>query len=176
MEAANLGAYFAQFSDDDLKSALRLLAQFPHYSDQGYHEAALQVLEKWPSAATSLAIPTWFYGHEPTNVFASHIAKYFSNSIREDTLLAICLSGVIFAPGSAGTLQEIFMDLAQNYYRTYGWRSPMIFFQKTVFEEMKVLEVLQRFLQQHPFQDYVLATDSAEGVLSFIKAHPPISS
>ena len=51
----------------------------------------------------SLAVPTWFYGHEPSNLFASHIAKYFSNSIREDTLLAVALYGIVFAPGSAGT-------------------------------------------------------------------------
>jgi len=60
--------------------------------------------EEQANGSESLAIPTWFYGHEPSNVFASHIAKYFSNSIREDTLLAICLHGILFSPGSAGTL------------------------------------------------------------------------
>ena len=34
--------------------------------------------------ARSLGIPTWFYGHEPPNVFCDGIGKYFSNAIRED--------------------------------------------------------------------------------------------
>src|SRR5690625_7804389 len=75
----------------------------------------------------NLAIPTWFYGHEPSNLFASSIAKYFSNSIREDVLLAICLYGIIFAPGSAGTTQEIFHEAAQNHYGTMGFYSTMVF-------------------------------------------------
>jgi hypothetical protein len=31
-------------------------------------------------AGRSLSIPTWFYGHEPTNVFATEIARYFANA------------------------------------------------------------------------------------------------
>jgi predicted Rossmann-fold nucleotide-binding protein len=34
---------------------------------------------------------------------------------------------VVVAPGSAGTLQEIFMDAEQNYYATSGYHSPMVF-------------------------------------------------
>ena len=63
---------------------------------------------------------------EPISQFASHIAKYFSNSIREDGMLAVATAGIVFAPGGAGTMQEIFQDAAQNAYRTFG-RSPMAF-------------------------------------------------
>ena len=63
---------------------------------------------------------------EPISLFASHIAKYFSNSIREDGLLAVATAGIVFAPGGAGTMQEIFQDGAQNAYRVFG-RSPMAF-------------------------------------------------
>jgi hypothetical protein len=35
----------------------------------------------------SSPIPTWFYGYEPPDVFASAMAKYFSNALREDVLL-----------------------------------------------------------------------------------------
>ena len=74
----------------------------------------------------SLAIPTWVTAGEPISLFASHIAKYFSNSIREDGLLAVATAGIVFAPGGAGTMQEIFQDGAQNAYRLFG-RSPMAF-------------------------------------------------
>ena len=69
-----------------------------------------------PSAGRSLSIPTWFYGHEPTNVFATEIAKYFSNALREDTLLHRCEGGVVFLPGLAGTVQEIFQAVTENFY------------------------------------------------------------
>ncbi len=41
-------------------------------------------------------------------------------------LLAIATHGVVFAPGSAGTIQEIFQDAAQNHYASFGPPSPMM--------------------------------------------------
>ena len=75
------------------------------------------------------------YGWEPTTVFAADIGKYFQNSIREDGLLAAATHGIVFAEGSAGTLQEVFQDAAQNFYRSFpappeagsGIFSPMVF-------------------------------------------------
>ena len=103
------------------------MSDAPRYEDAGFMDLAKQCWKRILQGKPNLAIPTWFYGHEPSNVFATQIAKYFSNSIREDTLLAICIWGVIFAPGSAGTLQEIFMDASQNHYGTFGYYSPMVF-------------------------------------------------
>jgi len=91
MEATNLGAYFAGKNDEDLMDAINTLKKAPYFADKKFHHQAFKVLDKYSKGANSLAIPTWFYGHEPSNLFASHIAKYFSNSIREDTLLAISL-------------------------------------------------------------------------------------
>ena len=50
------------------------------------------------------------------NVFATGIAKYFTNSVREDTLLHRCRGGVVFLPGQAGTVQEIFQAATENFY------------------------------------------------------------
>jgi predicted Rossmann-fold nucleotide-binding protein len=61
-------------------------------------------------------MPTWFYGHEPPNVFAEGIAKYFSNAVREDGLLARCTAGVVVLPGAAGTVQEVFQLCTRLYY------------------------------------------------------------
>ena len=75
----------------------------------------------------SLGIPTWLYGHEPSTPFATHIAKLFENSIREDSILTLAFGGIIYAPGSAGTVQEIFQEAVQNHYLSFGVSSPMIF-------------------------------------------------
>jgi len=131
MEAANLGAYFAAFSDPlRLESAIGRLKAAPSYKDKDWLAVGWRVLQEHPTpsteASTSLGIPTWFYGHEPPNVFATHIAKYFENSLREEGLLAIATHGILFANGNAGTVQEIFQDACQNYYSSYGHQSPMV--------------------------------------------------
>lgn len=123
----------------------------------------------------SLAIPTWFYGHEPSNLFSDHVAKYFSNSIREDGLLAISLAGVVFAPGSAGTLQEVFMDLAQNHYATFEWRSPMVFLGRERFEPF--FDLIQSFIgdrgMTEVYGDMVSLFDDPLDVVDFIEQTPP---
>ena len=92
----------------------------------GYMGVAVDVRERFAPGGESLAIPTWVNAGEPISQFASHIAKYFSNSIREDGMLAVATAGIVFAPGGAGTMQEIFQDAAQNADRIFG-RSPMAF-------------------------------------------------
>ena len=69
-----------------------------------------------PAEVTSVGVPTWFYGHEPPNVFAGAIAKFFSNALREDGLLARCTDGVVYLPGAAGTVQEVFQAVTGHYY------------------------------------------------------------
>jgi len=175
MEAANLGAYFAGRKTADLKDAFEILKVAPKYTDKGYIETAKQVLKKYPKGTENLAIPTWFYGHEPSNLFASHIAKYFSNSIREDTLLAISLYGIVFAPGSAGTTQEIFMDAAQNHYGTMGYYSPMAFLGKKRYtKETKIYELLEELSKGKKYNDLLTLSDSPKEIVKFIQNHPPL--
>jgi len=130
MEAANLGAYLAPYLDptggepDALATALDDLAASPHYADDvdAWAEAGFAVRRRWSAegAGTSLSVPTWFYGHEPTNVFGTKIAKYFANALREDTLLHRCGGGIVFAPGASGTVQEVFQSANDRYYATRG--------------------------------------------------------
>jgi predicted Rossmann-fold nucleotide-binding protein len=184
MEAANMGAYLAGFiatssdganSDDDrLDAALTILAQAPDYRHErwllaGYEAWTAMGTPHQPKGSENFGIPTWFYGHEPPNVFATHIAKYFENSLREEGLLAIALAGVIFAPGNAGTVQEIFQDACQNYYRTYdNTRSPMILFGTdywsgaTATPKAKPVEELLRTLaSERNFAGLVHSTDDS---------------
>ncbi|MGC9536625.1 LOG family protein [Streptomyces sp. UG1] len=128
MEAANLGAYAAPFDDAMLLDALRLLAKAPGFTPSitDWAAAAFEVRARWSKGGRSVGIPTWFYGHEPPNPFASHIAKYFANATREDGLLARSNAGVVFLPGAAGTVQEIFDNATPNYYESRGEPTPMV--------------------------------------------------
>ena len=182
MEAANLGAYFGNYTDEELMEAIKILSEL-HFTEEGQRDYLTQnyirqskiVLEKFPDGKENLAIPTWFYGHEPTNLFATSIAKYFSNSIREDTLLAICLYGIIYAPGSAGTTQEIFQEAAQNHYGTFGYYSPMIFLGKKRYtEDTALYSVLHQLAVGMPYKELLYLTDDPELAVEFVEKNPPI--
>ena len=119
MEATHLGAWMAGRSMEEFDDAMAILSVAPTFRDEGWLRTAFEVRTKYPqNKYRSLGIPTWFYGHEPATPFATHIAKYFFNSLREDVLLSIAKGGIIYSPGSAGTIQEIFQDAAQNHYAT----------------------------------------------------------
>jgi predicted Rossmann-fold nucleotide-binding protein len=121
MEAANLGAFCAQA--DRLEDALERLAAVPSFRPDiaPWAEIALQLHDEIfeagrQQAVTSVGIPTWFYGHEPPNVFCDGIGKYFSNAVREDGLLARSTAGLVVLQGAAGTVQEIFQAVTPLYY------------------------------------------------------------
>jgi len=174
MEAANLGAALAPYESDALDDAVDTLAAAPQYEDDAYLDRALDVRERHPDRAESLAVPTWFYGHEPSNLFSTHVAKYFANSIREDGLLAIATYGVVYAPGSAGTIQEVFMDAAQNHYETFGPASPMIFLDRTYWTETKpVYPLLETLAGDTPYEDHLTLTDSVDTAVARIEAYAP---
>jgi predicted Rossmann-fold nucleotide-binding protein len=152
MEAAHLGARFANRDAVSLDAAIARLSSdpatrkfpFPHGTDLvkngAFVPSALAELHAWmlpameiaaeteSNAGVSVGIPTWLYGHEPATPFATEHAKYFENSIREEGLLTLATFGAIYAPGSSGTLQEIFEDANQNFYVFPGEGfSPMVF-------------------------------------------------
>lgn len=128
MEAANLGAYLSQVPEAEFRLALDELTAVPAFlpSVAQWVRAAAAVVERHPDGTPSLGIPTWFYGHEPPNFFATHIAKYFANAIREAILLELCDGGIVFLPGSGGTVQEIFQDACENYYGAPETITPMV--------------------------------------------------
>jgi predicted Rossmann-fold nucleotide-binding protein len=177
MEAANLGAFLAPHRDGALDEALAILARAPAYEDdtRPYVEAATEVRERFADGAgASIAIPTWFYPAEPVGQFSSHIAKYFANSIREDGLLTIAVSGVVFTPGRAGTLQELFQDAAQNAYGIRG-RSPMVLYGVDYYaSEPSIYAVLCDAARRYgAFEDLVTLTDDPAEVLGFLGANQP---
>ena len=175
MEAGNLGAWLAKYDINTIDKAVQTLARETDFSTHRYLQLGQEVREAYPDGAENLAIPTWFYGHEPTNQFASHIAKYFANSIREDILLAIATSGVIFAPGSAGTIQEIFMDAAQNHYGSFKVVSPMVFFGTQFWiEENPVYPLLKKLSASKQYGSMLTISDSVDEISSYIIANAPV--
>ncbi len=190
MEAGNLGAWLAHAPDGAIDEALSILAEADTFSgghkegSEGFEPAvsayiatARRVVEQAAPAGgpgVSLAVPTWFYGHEPTNLFATAIAKYFDNSVREEGLLAVATAGVIYAPGAAGTMQEIFQDLTQNHYATYGSRSPMVLLgsQRYQAEHRLIQDFITAQGKAEVYGDMIALLDEVEEVLDFIQAHP----
>ncbi len=171
MEATHLGAWMAGRTEEEFNEALEMLSEAPTFRDEGWLRTAFEVRAKFPqSRYRSLGIPTWFYGHEPATPFATDIAKYFQNSMREDILLTIAKGGIIYTPGSAGTLQEIFQDAAQNHYKTVGISSPMVFLGKDFFgREVPVYTLLEALMANGRYKDLMLTiTDSREEVVDAI--------
>jgi len=178
MEATNLGGWLAGRKLADLDGALEILAAAPTYKErQRWLESALMVRKRYPCAEegyVSLGMPTWLYGHEPPNIFATHIAKYFANSIREEGLLSIATGGIIFSPGSAGTIQEIFQDATQNHYNTQGIISPMIFFGEEYWMKNKpVYPLLHKLASGHAYGELLSITDEPDEVIRSIVKNQP---
>ena len=172
MEATHLGAWMAGRSDDDVQEALSMLSVAPLYTDRLWLSTAWQVVNRFPNLGyESLGVPTWLYGHEPATPFATHIAKYFDNSIREDGILTISTGGIIYTPGSAGTLQEIFQEAVQNHYLTYGFSSPMIFMGKKFWtEEVPVWPLFMHLVDSGAYKNLILClTDVAEDVMEVLR-------
>ena len=192
MEATHLGAYFAARPESELLDAITEISVRPdgaepdtEYADEDWLKRAWAIRERYPlskadiEACTSIGIPTWFYGHEPPAPFPTHIAKYFSNSIREDGLLMIANHGVIFAPGSAGTRQEIFQDAAQNHYGSAGQYSPMIMLGKDYWTgkaDHKYSFPVWQLLKQTATENYrelLAITDDGDEVVELIRGYEP---
>lgn len=194
MEAGNLGAICAPIDDCILDEAINIIKSCDdfHANPEKWLETGFKALELIEKAlgnkiesAKSLSIPTWHYGHEPSNVFATHIAKFFYNSLREDGLVTIADGGIVFAEGNAGTIQEIFQDACQNYYRDKNETpTPMVMFnsQKDYWEakttdKTKKLKPLKPLIEQlasenghdGEFLSALLFSDNIEEILSFFE-------
>lgn len=171
MEATHLGAWFAGKDEKDLETAVKMLSKAPSYKDKLWLETSFRVMEKFPSPKfISLGVPTWLYGHEPATPFATHIAKYFNNSMREDNIITIAKGGIIYSPGSAGTMQEIFQDAVQNHYLSFGYSSPMIFLGNEFWtDEMPVYRLMEHLVEKGKYKNLMLSiTDSIENIIETI--------
>ncbi|MGN0213447.1 MAG: LOG family protein [Muribaculaceae bacterium] len=169
MEATHLGAWMAGHTADELAEAISILAAAPSFSHKHWFSTAFEVMQRFPQHTyQSLGVPTWLYGHEPATPFATHIAKLFENSIREDGILTMAFGGIVFSPGSAGTVQEIFQDAVQNHYLTFGIASPMSFLgTKFWTEEMPIYPMLKQLADTGKYHNMLLSiSDSPDEIVA----------
>ncbi|MEJ7775674.1 MAG: Rossmann fold nucleotide-binding protein [Nocardioidaceae bacterium] len=171
MEAANLGGAFARRSLDELDEALAMLAGVPSFrpSVPAWALAAFEVRARFPDSADSLGIPTWHYGHEPPNVFATAIAKFFDNPAREALLLEVCDAGIVFLPGAGGTVQEVFQDACENYYADETSVAPMVLVGTAYWtDEVPVWPLLRALARGRVMEPHIHLVDSIDEAAAVI--------
>ena len=167
MEAANLGA----FVPGDLASALATVARVPSFrpSIGAWADAAFEAVDATRDGRESLGIPTWHYGHEPPNPFATSIAKYFSNAPREALLLEICNAGIVFLSGAGGTVQEVFQDACENYYADESSVAPMVLVGRAHWtEELPVWPLLQALARGRAMEEHVHLVETVDEAVAVV--------
>ncbi|MGJ3507177.1 LOG family protein [Enemella sp. A6] len=171
MEAANLGAWFANHPDL-LDRALTELASVPSFRpDIGAWAAVALRVRAWVSdPVPTIGIPTWFYGHEPPNVFPTGIAKYFANAIREDTLLNRARGGIVYLPGAAGTTQEIFQAVTGNYYAAdAGLIAPLVLVGRDQWTQvLPAWQLLESLAEGRAMAEHIHLVDTVDEALAVL--------
>ncbi|GAB3876343.1 LOG family protein [Terrabacter terrigena] len=184
MEAANLGALCR--SAAAVEEAVARIAPVPSFRPDvtawaaGALAARTAVVGDEPDApidtlgptARSLGIPTWFYGHEPPNVFCDVIAKYFSNAIREEGLLARSNAGIVVLDGAAGTVQEIFQAVTPLFYAVDDAPLPPLILvgREHWTERVPVWAAVTAMAAGRPMEEAIHLVDTIDDVLPLLPA------
>ena len=176
MEAVHLGALLAYYPEESVDDAITILSEELNYKDLvKYYNPAVKVLNKYPmpkDKVLSIAIPTYYY-YEPTAIFASHIAQYFNNPIREYNLLNFAYGGVLISPGSAGTITEIFINHANQHYKSLGYNAPFVF-QNCYWWETKipVYPLITQIANTENYKSRLFLVETPEEVLNSFNVGP----
>ena len=170
MEAANLGGFLAGSSRDHLASALASLAGVPSFRPSVDQWAAkARTATDSVDGRPTLGIPTWFYGHEPPNLFATAIAKYFRNATREAILLQVCDAGIVFLPGAGGTVQEIFQDACENFYAEPESVAPMVLVGTTYWTKvLPAWPLLQGLARGRPMAHHIHLVETTDDAAALV--------
>ena len=105
-------------------------------------------------------------------MFATKIAKYFANALREDTLLHRCGGGIVFALGASGTVQEVFQSANDRYYATRGLASsPLVLLGVEHWTRtLPAWPLLQALARDSPMADAVHVVDDVDAALEIVTA------
>ncbi len=174
MEAANLGGSLAHAEETALDEALAVLEAVPTYrpSIDDWVTTARLARDLVADPNPTLGVPTWHYGHEPPNLLATVIAKYFRNAQREAILLQICDAGIVFLPGAAGTVQEIFQDACENYYAAEGRVAPMVLVGERYWTEtLPAWPLLAALARRRAMEEHVHLVNTVEEAAALIGVH-----
>jgi predicted Rossmann-fold nucleotide-binding protein len=178
MEAVNLGGFTR--SPSQLDDALDRLAAVPGFrpSIDDWARVAFDVRRDVANGQArderphSIGIPTWFYGHEPTNVFCHAIAKYFSNAEREDGLITRSSAGMVVLPGAAGTVQEIFQACTPLYYHDEdlpGHQLPRLVLVGVAYwtETLPAWPLIRALAAGRPMEDHIHLVDDVPAAMEY---------
>lgn len=180
MEAVPLGVRLTEAGQPDLDSVLAELASAPRFAGTDgeldpaaigrWLAAGMRVNLGSASPVRAIGIPTWFYGHEPPNPVAGAHAKYFANSVREDGLLSVASGGIVYTPGSAGTVQEVFQDYAQNHYSLDGPAAPMVFLGKDFWtNDVPAAPLVQQLARGRAAEQWITVTDDVHQAVALLE-------
>ena len=173
MEAANLGGSLAGGDSAALDEALAVLAAVPTFlpSIDDWVATARRARALVTDPGPTLGVPTWHYGHEPPNLFATAIAKYFRNAQREAILLQICDAGIVFLPGAGGTVQEIFQDACENYYATDDKVAPMVLIGRRYWTDtLPAWQLLTSLARGRAMEEHVHLVDTVDEAAELFRA------
>jgi predicted Rossmann-fold nucleotide-binding protein len=179
MEAANLGCFLSGSSRDLLATSVAALAGVPSFRPSVDQWAAkAQIVAQGCEGCETLGIPTWFYGHEPPNLFATAIAKYFRNATREAILLQVCDAGIVFLPGVGGTVQEVFQDACENYYAAAESVAPMVLVGRSYWTRtLPAWPLLEALARGRPMEAHIHLVDTVDEAAELVAggwARPPV--
>ena len=176
-----LGAFLASHADDALEEAIEMLRPAPVYTSPGWLSNAMAVRKRFPPRSgddedfPSVGVPTWHYGHEPSNVFARRIAKFFDLPTRESSLVQVAEKGMVFFPGSAGTFSEIFTAVSDNHYKILRNEvSPLVFYDSDGFwshAEPSVIPLLRNLARGREYAHFIFASDAPSEVVATLEAY-----
>jgi predicted Rossmann-fold nucleotide-binding protein len=161
----------------DISSVLAELRHAPEFGSGPaeigrWLAAGLQVSLPAEDPPRTIGIPTWFYGHEPPNPACTLHAKYFANSVREDGLLTVATGGVVYTPGSAGTVQEVFQDYTQNHYASIGPAAPMIFLGKDFWTtDVPAAPLVQQLARGREAEQWIAVTDDVDEAVALLQKY-----
>jgi len=170
MEATHVGAWLAGRTSDEVDRALAILATAPSPDHPRWLATAFETMRAYPQQKSfvSVSIPTWHFSSEPPTPFATYIAKFFENSLREDVLLTEAYGGIVVMPGGAGTLQEVFQDAVQDHYLTHGRPSPMVFVGRAFWsEQVPVYPLLEKLIADGRYKNMTISlVETAEEIVA----------
>jgi len=177
MEATHVGAWLAGRTADEVDRAMAMLAQVPTSTDERWLASAFEVMAQFPQTQGfhSVAMPTWHYSGEPPTPFATEIAKFFDNAVREDVILTEAYGGLVIMPGGPGTLQEVFQEAVQDHYGPAYQSSPMVFVGRDFWtREVPVYSLVTKLKRDGFYKNLELfLVDTTEEILAALQ--PPTS-
>ena len=102
-------------------------------------------------------------------VGVSSTALYMHFQDKSCILLEICDAGVVFLPGAAGTVQEVFQDACENYYATPDRVAPMVLLGSAYWTEvLPAWPLLRSLARGTPMEGHVHLVDSVDEVAMLV--------